>query len=148
MNMMNIIAPKIDEKRTKKAMEKKLLKYRDYLVTLPSTMTPKITANYSIVPPSNTNEFHSKTENVAIERVMYELERNEFMKMIHEAVDTLKDEEKKIIIESYLLEETIPDIDIWTDLHMGKTKFYTCKGKAILRLAFALKIEVYEGRRS
>ena len=146
--MMNAVTLKIDEKRTKKAIEKRLLKYREYLVTLPSSMAPKITATYSIVPPSNTNEFHSKTESIAIERVMYEKERNEYMKMIHEAVETLKEEEQKIIIECYLLEETLPDVDIWTDLHMGKTKFYKTKQKALLRLAFALKIEVYEGRRS
>lgn len=137
---------KIDEKRTKKSVESKLIKYREYLVTLPISMTPKVTPSYSIIPPSNTNSFNSKTENIAIERVMYEQERNNFMDQIHSAVETLKEDEKKILIECYLLEDTLPDVEIWTDLHMGKTKFYKSKQKALLRLAFALKAEVYEGR--
>ncbi|MER2039703.1 MAG: ArpU family phage packaging/lysis transcriptional regulator [Solibacillus sp.] len=140
---MTQVTLKIDEKRTKKSVERELIKYRDYLITLPNTLTPKITPAYSIIPPSNTNEFSSKTENVAIERVMYEQERNNFMNLIHAAVDTLKPEEKKIIIECYLLEETLPDIEIWTGLHMGRTKFYQYKCKALMRLAFALKKEVY-----
>lgn len=137
---------KIDEKRTKNSVERKLIKYREYLVTLPNSMTPKVTPSYSIIPASNTNSFSSKTENIAIERVMYEQERNNFMNQIHAAVETLKAEEKKILIECYLIEDTLPDVEIWTDLHMGKTKFYKCKQKALLRLAFALKAEVYEGR--
>ncbi|MER2172244.1 MAG: ArpU family phage packaging/lysis transcriptional regulator [Psychrobacillus psychrodurans] len=140
---MTLVTLNIDEKRTKKSVERQLIKYREYLVTMPSTMAPKITSTYSIIPPSNTNLFVSKTENIAIERVMYEQERDKFMKWIHAAVDTLKPEEKKIIIECYLLEDTLPDIEIWTGLHMGRTKFYQTKCKALLRLAFALKKEVY-----
>lgn len=145
--MTNQLVLKIDEKRTKKAIEKLLIKYREYLLTLPYQYMPKITASYSLVPPSNTNEFNSQTEDVAIERVAYELARNSFMNKIHEALEMLKVEEKKIIVESYLLEETIPDVEIWTDLNIGKTKFYKNKWQALLRLAFVLKVEVYEGRR-
>ncbi|MFY0742140.1 ArpU family phage packaging/lysis transcriptional regulator [Solibacillus silvestris] len=140
---MTLVTLKIDEKQTKKSVERELIKYRDYLFTLPSTMAPKITQTYSIIPPSNTNSFVSKTENIAIERVMYEQERDKFMNWIHAAVDTLKPEEKKIIIECYLLEDTLPDMEIWDGLHMGRTKFYQNKCKALLRLAFALKKEVY-----
>lgn len=135
---------KVDEKRTKKSVERELVKYRDYLITLPSILTPKITPAYSIIPASNTNQFISKTESVAIERFMYEQERNNFMNEVHVAVDTLKPGEKKIIIECYLLEDTLPDVEIWTGLHMGRTKFYQYKCKALMRLAFALKKEVYE----
>lgn len=144
---MSNINLKIDEKRTKKAVERSLYKYREYLITLPSQLTPRITANYSIVPPSNTNEFFSKTETVAIERVMYEQERTSYMTMIHQAVETLKPDEKKIIIESYLMEEPLPDVEIWVSMTIGKTKYYQCKTKALLRLAFALKQEVYHNKR-
>lgn len=143
---MSQLILKIDEKRTKKSIERMLYKYREYLVTLPVDMQPKVTPAYAIIPPSNTTEFMSKTENVAIERVMYEQERNKYMGKIHSAVERLKDDEKKIIVESYLLEDTLPNIEIWTELNIGKKKFYSTKWKALLRLAFALKVEVYEGR--
>ena len=104
---------------------------------------PTITPTYTLTPPSNTNTFSSKTENVAIERAEYELERTAYMNKIHAALATLKREERTILIERYLKEDVRYDIDIWTDLHIGKTKFYKLKWQAMLRMAFALKVEVY-----
>lgn len=141
MHKMN---PKIDEKKTKVALEKTLFKYRDYLVTLPADLMPTVTPAYSLVSPSNTNSFSSKTENVALERVQYEAARNTYMNQIHQAVATLKPEERQIIIKRYLLEDMYYDVDIWTELGFGKTNYYKKKWQAMLRLAFALKIEVYQ----
>ena len=50
-----------------------------YLSQMPSDILPKVTASYSIVPPSVTNEFNSSTENIAIERAQYEMARLKFM---------------------------------------------------------------------
>lgn len=136
--------PKIDEKKTKAALEKALFKYRDYLTTLPADLMPTITPAYSLVSPSNTNAVASKTENVALERVQYEDARNTYMNRIHRAVATLKPEERQIIIKRYLSEDMVYDVDIWTELGYGKTNYYKKKWQAMLRLAFALKIEVYQ----
>ncbi|MEK4228953.1 ArpU family phage packaging/lysis transcriptional regulator [Solibacillus sp. FSL H8-0538] len=135
--------PRIDEKKTKLALEKVLDKYREYLMTLPSSEMPTITPSYSIIPPSNTNTFNSKTENVAIERAEYELARTKFMNKIIDALQTLKEEERLIIVDRFLAEDIKFDIDIWTDLAVGKNKYYKLKWQAMLRMAFALKIEVY-----
>ncbi|MGG3924919.1 ArpU family phage packaging/lysis transcriptional regulator [Metabacillus fastidiosus] len=137
--------PKINEKATKKELEKMLFKYRDYLISLPIYLMPKITASYSIVPPSNTNAFHSSTEDAAIERIEYEKLRDDYLKEIHDAVNTLKDQERHIIIERYLKQDELGyDREIWMNMGVGKTKYYEIKGEAMLRLAFALKVEVYQ----
>jgi ArpU family phage transcriptional regulator len=135
--------PKINEKESKKAVEKVIYQYRDYMITLPTYLMPKVTPSYSIIPPSFTNEFHSTTEDAALERLEYEEARNAFFLVINEAVNTLKEIERQIIFKSYLENDIGYDPDIWTELGVGKTKYYQIKGEAMLRLAFSLKIEVY-----
>jgi ArpU family phage transcriptional regulator len=136
--------PKINEKATKKAVEEALDEYRDYLITLPSNLMPKVTASYSIIPPSFTNEFHSSTENAALERIQFLEERNAYFKWINEAVDTLKEDERLIIYNRYMKQDVGYDPDIWAELGIGRTKYYIVKGQALLRLGFALQIEVYK----
>lgn len=137
------VIPRIDEKKTKIALERALEKYRRYLVTLPLHLMPTVTPAYTLIPPSNTNSFNSKTENIAIERAEFERERSYYMKRIIEALETLKPEERTIIVERYLKDEVSYDVDIWTELNIGKTKYYKLKWQAMLRMAFALKVEVY-----
>lgn len=136
--------PKVDEKATKKEAEKELFEYREFLITLPTNLMPAVTPTYSLVPPSQTNAFHSSTEDIALERVEYEKIRDEFLQRINTAVNTLKDQERQIIIERYLKHEIGYDREIWMNIGLGKTKYYEIKGAAMLRLAFALKIEVYQ----
>ena len=139
--------PNINYKETKKKIEKELFKYRDYLITLPNYLMPKITASYSLIPPATTNAFHSTTEDAAIERIEYERERNAFLKRMHDAVNSLKDDERQIMIKKYMLHDELGyDREIMMDIGVGKTKYYQIKGEAMLRLAFALKIEVYKER--
>ena len=135
--------PIVDGKRTKQEIEKVFNEYRTYLATMPCDMLPKVTASYSIVPPSTTNEFNSSTENIAIERIEYEQERNEFMSWLYDAVNRLRDDEREVIVKFYMEDDIGYDPDIWMDLGIGKTKYYNLKGRAILRLAFNLKKEVY-----
>ena len=141
---MTIILPEVNTKATRKKVEAKFEDYRKYLVTLPSDFIPKITPTYSVIPPVVTNSFHSSTEDIAIERIELEKSRNEFMSKIHKAVNTLKNDERFIILKKYMCHDIGYDLDIWTELGIGKTKYYEVKDKAILRLAFALKIEVYK----
>lgn len=139
--------PQINDKATKKSVEMALYQYRDFMITLPMDMMPKVTPSYSLVPPSNTNGFHSSTEDVAIERMEYEEKRNAFMNEIHVAVNTLKEKERAIIIKKYMEDGIGYDPDIYSEIGVGKTKYYILKGEAMLRLAFALKIEVYKGKK-
>ncbi|MFS0864110.1 ArpU family phage packaging/lysis transcriptional regulator [Fredinandcohnia sp. 179-A 10B2 NHS] len=143
---ISLKTPEVNTKSTRRAVERELEEYRRYLLTLPYDFFPKITPSYSILPPANTNKFHSSTEDAAIERVEFERTRDKYMTKFHEAVNTLKQDERFIIVKRYMQQDIGYDPDIWTELGVGKTKYYDVKGKALLRLAFALKIEVYKTR--
>ena len=115
-----------------------------YLSQMPSDILPKVTASYSIVPPSVTNEFNSSTENIAIERAQYEMARLKFMNWIHRAVNRLPKRERQIIYMYYMEEEKGYDPDIMDEVKLGRTTYYKVKGKALLRLAFSLRKEVFK----
>ncbi|OJE45051.1 ArpU family transcriptional regulator [Bacillus proteolyticus] len=136
--------PVLDEEETKNEVEKIFEEYRMYLSQMPSDILPKLTASYSIVPPSVTNEFNSSTENVAIERVQYEMARDKFMNWIHRAVNRLPKRERQIIYMYYMEEDKGYDPDIMDEVKLGRTTYYKVKGKALLRLAFSLRKEVFK----
>lgn len=136
--------PVLDEEETKNEVEKVFEEYRMYLSQMPSDILPKVTASYSIVPPSVTNEFNSSTENIAIERLQYEMARDKFMNWVHRAVNRLPKRERQIIHMYYMEEEKGYDPDIMDEVRLGRTKYYKVKGKALLRLAFSLRKEVYK----
>ncbi|MGH0950009.1 ArpU family phage packaging/lysis transcriptional regulator [Bacillus mycoides] len=136
--------PVLDEEETKNEVEKVFEEYRMYLSQMPSDILPKVTASYSIVPPSVTNEFNSSTENIAIERLQYEMARDKFMNWIHRAVNRLPKRERQIIHMYYMEEEKGYDPDIMDEVRLGRTTYYKVKGKALLRLAFSLRKEVFK----
>ncbi|PEQ59990.1 ArpU family transcriptional regulator [Bacillus cereus] len=138
--------PVLDEEETKNEVEKVFEEYRMYLSQMPSDILPKVTASYSIVPPSVTNEFNSSTENMAIERIQYEMARDKFMNWVHRAVNRLPKRERQIIHMYYMEEEKGYDPDIMDEVKLGRTTYYKVKGKALLRLAFSLRKEVFKQR--
>lgn len=136
--------PVLDEEETKNEVEKVFEKYRMYVSQMPSDILPKVTASYSIVPPSVTNEFNSSTENIAIERLQYEMARDKFMNWVHRAVNRLPKRERQIIYMYYMEEEKGYDPDIMDEVRLGRTTYYKVKGKALLRLAFSLRKEIFK----
>lgn len=136
--------PVLDEEETKNEVEKVFEEYRMYVSQMPSDILPKVTASYSIVPPSVTNEFNSSTENIAIERLQYEMARDKFMNWVHRAVNRLPKRERQIIHMYYMEEEKGYDPDIMDEVRLGRTTYYKVKGKALLRLAFSLRKEVFK----
>lgn len=136
--------PVLDEEETKNEVEKVFEEYRMYLSQMPSDILPKVTASYSIAPPSVTNEFNSSTENIAIERVQYEMARDKFMNWVYRAVNRLPKRERQIIYMYYMEEEKGYDPDIMDEVRLGRTTYYKVKGKALLRLAFSLRKEVFK----
>uniref|UniRef100_A0A7U3YCX9 Phage transcriptional regulator, ArpU family n=1 Tax=Geobacillus sp. (strain Y4.1MC1) TaxID=581103 RepID=A0A7U3YCX9_GEOS0 len=140
--------PEIDRVATKKAVEAALEKYRVYLLTLRLDQLPKVTQHYSLVPPSNTNKFHSSTEEMAIRSADYERERDEYVKRMAAAVNRLSKWERAIIIRRYMSEDDVYDYEIYNDLGMSERKYYRIKSRAFYKLAFALKIEVYKKEES
>lgn len=134
----------IDREETKKRVEGALEKYRIMLLSQDMDQMPAVTQNFSLVPPSNTNKFHSSTEDAAIQNVDYEKERSEYIKRISLAVNRLGYKERAILIRRYMTEEELYDYQVYNELHMSERTYHRHKSKAFYRLAFALKLEVYE----
>lgn len=136
--------PEIDRERTKEAVEAALEKYRFYLLTVPEEKLPKVTATYSLVPPSNTNAFHSSTEDAAIDKVDFERERDQYLERIIQGVNRLSKMEREIIYKRYLEDEETFDYEIYNDLVLSERRYYRLKARIFYKLAFALRIEVYK----
>ena len=133
-----------DGKKTKDALEEALEKYRIYLLTVPEEFVPKITQTYSILPPSQTNDFHSTTESMAIKRVDFERERSEFMERIRKAVNRLNMRERELITKRYMTLEDLYDYEIYNEMGFSESKYYRVREQAFYKLAFILRIEVYK----
>jgi ArpU family phage transcriptional regulator len=140
--------PEIDRETTREAVERALEKYRIYLLTVPEERLPKITQTFSIVPPSNTNQLHSSTEDAAAFNIDHAREREIHINNIHKAVNRLSHLERGIIIQRYMNLEDVFDYEVYNDLSMSERKYYRVKARAFYKLAFLLKIEVYQTNES
>jgi ArpU family phage transcriptional regulator len=89
MSKQLFMLPEIDREKTRAAVESALEKYRFYLLMVPEDRLPKVTATYSIVPPSFSNEFHSSTEQAAIDRIELDLARNRHIYWVLRGVNRL-----------------------------------------------------------
>ncbi|MEC2202688.1 ArpU family phage packaging/lysis transcriptional regulator [Bacillus subtilis] len=144
MNQMRLNLPQIDEEATKAKAEKLLDQYRLHLLQVPDDFLPKVTPTYSIVPPSITNEFHSSTEDAALKRLDWEIQRDKFLKRIQRAVNRLAQRERQIIVMLYMQPEEMYDYEVYGEMDLSARSYYRVKAKALYRLAFALREEVYK----
>jgi len=133
----------IDREATKRQVEEALDKYRVFLLTQELDRLPKVTQDFSLVPPSNNNQFHSSTEDAAIENADYERYRGNYIKKISMAVNRLGYKERAILIRRYMTEDDIFDYQVYNELHMSERTYHRYKSKAFYKLAFALGLEVY-----
>ncbi|WP_175074647.1 ArpU family phage packaging/lysis transcriptional regulator [Terribacillus sp. AE2B 122] len=140
---LSFVLPEIDRVSTKNRVENLLEQYRILLLQVDIEFLPKVTAGYSLVPPSNTNAFHSSTEDAAIKIVDYQRNRTEFILRMQKSVNRLSFQERSIIVRRYMLQEEYYDYEVYNELGMSERKYYRIKARAFLRLAFALREEVY-----
>ena len=137
--------PEIDRQATQKNVEEALETYHMYLLTVPEEKLPKVTASFTLVPPSNTNSFHSSTEDIAIDRVDMERARIEYIERIQKAVNRLNKREREMIIKKYFGDDVLFDYEVYNDLGMGETYFsQKFKPRVYYKLALMLRIEVYK----
>jgi len=141
---MSFELPEINRDSTKKKVEAALEKYTMYLLMDPVDMEPKVTASYSLTPPTNTNEFHSKTEDKAIEKIDQERERRNYILMVQKAVNRLGFNERSVIIERYMKGDDIFDYEVYNELGFSERKYYRLKARAFYKLAFILRLEEYK----
>ncbi len=135
--------PKIDREKTRDAVESALEKYRFFLLTVPEERLPKVTASYSLTYATQTNQFHSSTESAVINKVDYERNREEYIERIRKAVNRLTLKEREIIIKRYLDDDEIFDYEVYNEIGYSERRYYRLKSRIFYKLAFILKIEVY-----
>ncbi|MCY8011270.1 ArpU family transcriptional regulator [Bacillus haynesii] len=135
--------PEIDREATKKKVEAILDNYRVVLLQVPDDLLPKVTAGFNLVPPSNTNAFHSSTEDTAIRRIEMEQKRNVFLAKIQKAVNRLPVNERQIIIMRYMSQDHRFDYEVYNEIGLSPRTYFRIKSRAFYNLAFALKEEVY-----
>ncbi|QNG60377.1 ArpU family transcriptional regulator [Bacillus sp. PAMC26568] len=148
MSQLTFILPEIAREETKKKVEEALEKYRILMLQSFDDEIPKLTATYSFVPPSNTNQNHSTTENIAVKKADYDQYRHQFLGQIQKAVNRLAHQERSIIIKRYMSQEEAYDYEIYNEIGMSERKYYRIKARAFYKLALTLKIEVYSDNES
>jgi ArpU family phage transcriptional regulator len=137
--------PEIDRKETQQNVENAIEAYRMALYTIPEERLPKVTATYSLVPPSNTNGFHSSTEDIAIDRADEDRARVEYVERFRKAVNRLSPREREAVILRYLGDEELFDYEVYNQLGMSESYYHQkFKPRIFYKLALALKIEVYK----
>ncbi|PPB08670.1 transcriptional regulator [Brevibacillus laterosporus] len=136
--------PEIDKEETEINVKEALDLARDFIrMGFHPGIEASTTANYSLVPPTQTNAFHSSTENTDIKNISIEERKNHVQRVLN-ATKRLSKKEKQIIMTRWFGEDDITDIEAYTELEMSHATYYKYRGKAFYRLAFALKIEAFK----
>ena len=96
-----------------------------------------------MMPRGFTGTTSSSTEDAAIANIEYEQERLKYMDWVHQVLNRLPARERYIIIQLYV-EEALYDYEIYGELNMSERQFYRVKNSAVIRMAMALRVEVYK----
>ncbi|MEK4148932.1 ArpU family phage packaging/lysis transcriptional regulator [Robertmurraya sp. FSL W8-0741] len=143
--ILSKLLPEIDRVATQENVEREIAKYRLYCFSVPEEKLPKVTASFSLVPPSNTNGFHSSTEEIAIERVDEQRKKESYIEYFRRAVNRLPFRERQAFIMKYLGEEELFDYEVYNELGMSEAYYHKkFKPRIFYNLAFALRVEVYK----
>lgn len=143
LKQMSFVLPEIDRKATQEAVEGAIEKYRFYLMSVPEEKLPQVTPKYTLELPVFSNQFHSTTEQIAIERVDEERKRQSYVEFFRKAVNRLSPRERQALILRYLGEEELFDYEVYNQLGMSESYYHQkFKPRIFYKLAFALKVEV------
>lgn len=119
-------------------LEHCISKYFEMSLRAHSKSLPSLTSRISDIPSSRSNEFFSKTEAAAIERVS----AGEWLRIFHVNLDGLPAAHKQIIEQKYL--QRAPDgryrsdLIVYQELNVGRTTYYRMKKEALYWLGVTL----------
>ncbi|MCI1592474.1 ArpU family phage packaging/lysis transcriptional regulator [Heyndrickxia oleronia] len=141
---LSFMLPEIDREATQANVEKEIAKYRLYCFSVPEERLPKVTSTFSLVPPSNTNAFHSSTEDIAIERIDEQRKKEAYIEYFRKAVNRLPRKERQAFVLKYLGDEELFDYEVYNELGMSESYYHKkFKPRIFYNMAFALRVEVY-----
>ncbi|GGC97777.1 ArpU family phage packaging/lysis transcriptional regulator [Pontibacillus salipaludis] len=144
ISQMSFELPKIKRRETREKVESALEKYQIYKLMEPLDVSTKITSSFKDVPSCSSGTNHSKTEAVAIHKVDQEAHREKYMRWIERALKRLNRKEEAVINKLYMEEDDVFDYEAYNELGFSERTFYRIKSDAFYKLAFILKIAVYD----
>lgn len=145
LKQLSFVLPEWDRKATQEAVEAAIEKYRLCLLVIPEERLPQVTAKYTLEIPSFSNQFHSSTEDIAIERIDEEQRRMKYVEFFRKAINRLSPREREALILRYLGDEELYDYEVYNQLDMSESHYHQkFKPRIFYKLALALKLEVFK----
>ncbi|MFK4375250.1 ArpU family phage transcriptional regulator [Bacillus sp. RC218] len=144
--------PKIDRAATQKKLEGVLENVRLYRQFGMMREEMKVTPSYEIRYHGPTNDVGKPLEDVAMANIQ-QSEREEWIKKtsfhIHQFLSRLGNgragkDQRNIIIKRYLEDEDVCDYMVYNEIGMSERTYRRVKARVFYKLAFALRLEVYE----
>lgn len=133
----------IDRETTRQRVEEYLEMARIYSQIGFVRREMKITTSPEVRYHGPTNVTGRPAEQTAAWNVDTEERMKEISERVQKAVSQLGKLERQIIEMRYLEGEEVYDYNVYTELHMSERKYYRLKSKAIYKLAFMLRLEVF-----
>ena len=136
--------PKIDREATRKRVEEALETARVYKQIGFVRKVMNSTMSYDPRFHGATNKINRPVEDTAVWNVDTERHMQEVTERVERAVSRLSYREREIIRKRYLEDEDTADYLVFTELGMSERQYYRVKARAFYKLAFMLRLEVYE----
>ncbi|PHE40073.1 ArpU family transcriptional regulator [Bacillus pseudomycoides] len=139
--------PKVDRKATQVRLEEVLENVRIYRQFGMIRNEMKVTSSSEIRYHGPTNIVGKPAEDVALANVKLSerearLQRLSFQ--IDKALSRFSKNQRGIIVKRYLEDEEVFDYMVYNDIGMSERTYRRNKSNAFYKLAFALRLEVYE----
>ncbi|HGH7175503.1 TPA: ArpU family phage packaging/lysis transcriptional regulator [Bacillus wiedmannii] len=144
--------PKIDRAATQEKLEGVLESVRIYRQFGMIRKEMKVTLSYEIREHGPTHDVGKPLEDVAIANVQQN-KREEWLEAMSHRIDKALTcfgngiagkNQRDIIIKRYLEDEDVCDYIIYNEIGMSERTYRRIKARAFYKLAFALRLEVYE----
>jgi ArpU family phage transcriptional regulator len=139
--------PKIDRKATQVRLEEVLENVRIHRQFGMIRNEMKVTASCEVRYHSPTNMVGKPAEDVALTNIAMserevKLQRLSFQ--IDKALSRFSKNQRDIIVKRYLEDEEVFDYMVYNEIGMSERTYRRNKANAFYKLAFALRLEVYE----
>jgi len=144
MGQLKISFPwEIDREATRQAVEERLESARIYKQIGFVRREMKNTSSPEPRYHGPTNAISKPAEDVAVWNVDTEAWMQQQQEQVERAIARLGRTERQIIEMRYLEDDEVYDYNVYNEIGMGSTKYYEVKSRALYKLAFALRLEVY-----
>ncbi|PGD90899.1 ArpU family phage packaging/lysis transcriptional regulator [Bacillus wiedmannii] len=146
MNQLTFL-PKVDRKATQVRLEEILETVRIYRQFGMIRNEMKVTASCEVRYHGQTYIVGKPTEDVALANVAMNEREDKLQRLsfqIDKALSRFSKNQRDIIVKRYLEDEEVFDYMVYNEIGMSERTYRRNKSNAFYKLAFALRLEVYE----